>query len=183
MKLVVYARDGSILTELDAKGVDRETGYPLISDIDFDSRSFQAGVFSCLDFELCGFDASNWTNSDLYRVRFFGDILRDANFTEAGLRQVEFYGAHMCCINFQRCSLSDVAFQAANLKDADFSGATLQGVRFGRDNVGGTTSLQGALFQGADFADVSFDGVDYNRGTRFPDGFKPAHCPGLILQT
>jgi hypothetical protein len=54
-----------------------------------------------------------------------------------------------------------------------FSGATLARTNFGRDNLGGATSLQSANLSAATIHDCHFDGARYDSPSKFPAGVNP----------
>ena len=57
---------------------------------------------------------------------------------------------------------------------------TLTDANFGRDNLGGSTSVQGADFRGANLLGTKFEAARYDSNTRFPAGFEPS-TKGMVL--
>ena len=102
-----------------------------------------------------------------------------ANFSESILLNVEFYGITGLNNSFRNACLNNVEFKGACFKGADFTGAQLRNVRFSRDNVGGTTALQGANLLNAQFDAVTFDGVEFDGETKFPVDFDERSNPGF----
>jgi len=57
----------------------------------------------------------------------------------------------------------------------------LRNANFGRDNLGGSTQLQGANLTGADVLGANFDGAEYDERTQFPRSFD-AQKHGMLLR-
>jgi len=101
------------------------------------------------------FDGSTFQGADLYRVIAMG-------------------------ASFRNCDLTFTSMRGADLKEAGFHGAQLIHTDFSRDNLGGSTQLQGDDLSGATIRECHFNGAEYNSSTRFPTGFYPEKH-GLVL--
>jgi hypothetical protein len=75
--------------------------------------------------------------------------------------------------SFRDCDFTDAVLRGADLKDTDFTGAHLIRTDLSRDNLGGSTELQGADLSAATIQSCRFDGAQYDSKTRFPKGFYP----------
>ena len=104
-----------------------------------------------------------------------------ARFDGSSFFGADLYWATAIGASFRNCDLRFTIFRGADLKDAIFDGAQLIGTIFSRDNLGGSTQLQGADLGGATITDCHFCGAEYDASTRFPKGFYPdAH--GLVFR-
>jgi uncharacterized protein YjbI with pentapeptide repeats len=58
------------------------------------------------------------------------------------------------------------------MTEANWRGVNLSHANLGRDNLGGSTVLNGADLTDASIAGTIFDGVKHDEKTRFPAGFR-----------
>ena len=94
------------------------------------------------------------------------------------LRGRSFKRAILYWANLQAADLSGCDFEAANLRgahlqDAILVGANLRNAQLGRDNLGGSTHLEGADLTLAQQHGADFNGALYDARTKFPSGFDP----------
>ena len=69
--------------------------------------------------------------------------------------------------------------RGANPRDALLVGTNLRNADLSRDNLGGSTSLQGASLADAVLNRAKLSGAKYGDRTIFPRGFSP-HAAGMI---
>ena len=89
------------------------------------------------------------------------------------LRKADLYWAAAYQSSFRNADLTGAKLAGADLKEADFTGAALEGADLGRDNLNGSTSLQGAKFLRANLRYAILEGANYDIDTAFPEGFDP----------
>ena len=109
-------------------------------------------------------------------------------FEGAGLECTFLYGAQLTGMNFKDAEIYWASLFMANLDEANFENAGLQGANLiqascvrtnfrnanlGRDNLGGSTQLQGANLTGAILNKANLEGAEYDENTLFPKGFHP----------
>ena len=73
----------------------------------------------------------------------------------------------------RHADFTNARLTGADLQECDLTNATLAGADLGRDNLGGSTQVQGANFTSADLSGVVWDGAEYDGTTVFPFGFGP----------
>jgi uncharacterized protein YjbI with pentapeptide repeats len=133
-------------------------------------------------------EGSSWGNfgsADLSRVNFKGAVLEGANFcnanlSDACLEDCNLYWGLFFGTNMQRANLRAALLMGADLKEANLSFADLSDTNLGRDNLGGSTQLEGANLSNCKIDGTIFDGAIYNEKTILPEGLNPeAH--GMIF--
>jgi uncharacterized protein YjbI with pentapeptide repeats len=95
----------------------------------------------CDDADLRGHDFSGAVPEGVFCM--------GARFDGSSLHSADLYLAIAMGCSFRDCDLTDAVFRGADLKETAFSGARLVRTDFSRDNLGGTTQLQGADLSGA----------------------------------
>ena len=120
---------------------------------------------------FCAFQGG-WTIALLPLVTWFMFSLLDEivglNFENADLYWGSFVTAHLDGANFENANL-----QGAILKEASCVGTNFQGANLGRDNLGGSSQLQGADLTAAILKGAKLEGAEYDGKTLFPCGFDP----------
>ncbi|RYD62788.1 MAG: pentapeptide repeat-containing protein [Verrucomicrobiaceae bacterium] len=127
-----------------------------VDDADLRHQNFNGAILEGASCMYARFDGSSFVGTDLYWIMAIGSSFRD-------------------------CDLTDAVLRGGNLKQTTFTGARLVQTDFSRDNLGGSTRLQGADLSSAEIEDCRFDGAEYDFATRFPEGFTPEKH-GLSLQ-
>jgi hypothetical protein len=94
-------------------------------------------------------------------------------FRFKSLRGAQFYWAMLQGADSSGCNLERADLRGANLRDTLLVGANLRGADLGRDNLGGSTSLQGADLTSAVLDGATLSGATYDYRTIFPSGFLP----------
>lgn len=89
-----------------------------------------------------------------------------------------FEGADLCGL-CPVATLKVLISPAAALQDAGLAGANLRDAKFGRDNLGSSTRLQGADLTGAQLHGADLRGAPCDDRTKFPVGFD-THTAGCI---
>jgi uncharacterized protein YjbI with pentapeptide repeats len=125
-----------------------------------------------VDADLRGHDFSN--------AILEGVCCMGACFDGASFRGADLYWAIAMGASFRDCDLSEADLRGADLKDAIFAGARLIRTDLSRDNLGGSTQLQGADLSAAAVQNCRFEGAEYDLTTKFPKGFYPEKH-GLVL--
>ena len=125
------------------------------------------------DADLCGHDFSG--------AILEGVCCMDARFDGCSFRGADLYWAIAMGASFLGCDFTDADMRGADLKKTDFTEAHLVRTNFGRDNLGGSTQLQGANLHAAILQSCRFEGAVYDSKTKFPKGFIPEKH-GLILR-
>jgi uncharacterized protein YjbI with pentapeptide repeats len=95
------------------------------------------------------------------------------------LRRSQLYWAMLQDADLSGCNLEGADLRGANLRDALLVGANLRDADLSRDNLGGSTSLQGANLTGAVLNGARLSGATYDHLTIFPSGFSP-QAAGMI---
>ncbi|WP_353569912.1 pentapeptide repeat-containing protein [Candidatus Albibeggiatoa sp. nov. BB20] len=123
------------------------------------------------------FDLSDldMTNANLPNIVAEGLICMDSKFINANLANTDLYMMMACNTDFTHANLSNSILCGSNLEGAIFKGANLERADLGRDNLGDTTRMQNANFEGAIFKDA-----EYNSNTIFPAQFNP-QSHGMIF--
>jgi uncharacterized protein YjbI with pentapeptide repeats len=117
-------------------------------------------------------------DADLRDHDFSGAILEgviciSARFDGSSFRGADLYWAIAFEASFADCDFTDADLRGANLMEANFANAQLIRTNFGRNNLGGSTKLQGADLSTATIQYCRFEGAQYDATTRFPKGFDP----------
>jgi uncharacterized protein YjbI with pentapeptide repeats len=102
--------------------------------------------------------------------------LRGASFRKATL-----YWACLAEADLSGCNFEEADLRGATLTGALLVGANLRSAQLCRDNLGGSTQLQGADLSGADLVGANLEGAEYDSQTKFPSGFQPKR-EGCILK-
>jgi hypothetical protein len=114
-------------------------------------------------------DAKGFEGADLTGLAAIGiKNLRGTSFRRANLYWAVLQSADLNGCNFEEADLS-----GANLKDASLVGVNFRNAKLGRDNLGGSTELQGADMTNALLEGASLVGAEYDERTKFPEGFSP----------
>ncbi len=109
------------------------------------------------------FEGVCWEGVDL-----FGAQLGGATFKDAVLYWGCFVTANLDGANFENANL-----QGTILIEASCVGTNFQGANLGRDNLGGSSQLQGADLTAAILKGAQLEGAEYDEKTLFPEGFDP----------
>jgi len=126
-------------------------------------------------------DEANLQNEDFSGAILEGVCCMDAHFDSSSFRGTDLYWIIAMGSSFRDCDFTDAILRGADLKDTIFSEARLIRTDFSRDNLGGSTRLQGADLSKAIIQNCIFDGAEYDSKTLFPEGFHPDKH-GLIFQ-
>lgn len=102
-------------------------------------------------------------------VHLYGAQLEDANFKGANLYWAGFFQANLDGANFE-----DANLQGVDLKEASCVGVNFRRANLGRDNLGGSSQLQGADLSDSILNRARLEGAEYDAHTKFPKGFHPA---------
>lgn len=95
------------------------------------------------------------------------------------LRGAQLYWAMLQNADLSGCNLEGADLRGANLRDVLLVGANLRNADLSRDNLGGSTSLQGANLTDAVMNRARLTGAKYDDRTIFPRGFSP-DAAGMI---
>ena len=119
--------------------------------------------------------------------QFEGVIWEGVYLACAQLEKVNFKGADLYWASFFLAHLNGANFENANLQGADLTEASCVGANFrranlGRDNLGGSSQLQGADLTGAILNRARLDGAEFDEHTKFPKGFHPL-SHGMVEKT
>lgn len=101
------------------------------------------------------------------------------NLSGVCFRRAILYWANLCGADLSDCNFEGADLSGAALRDARLVGANLRDAKLGRDNLGGSTDLQGADLTGAQLHGADLNGAKYDDTTKFPLGFDP-HSSGCI---
>lgn len=104
--------------------------------------------------------------------------LRGRSFARSSLYWASFEGSDL-----SGCNLEKTDLRGANLRGALLVGANLRSANLGRDNLGGSTMLQGANLTDASIDQCNFVGAEYDPHTRFPKGFHPEFAGMVSTET
>jgi hypothetical protein len=118
---------------------------------------------------------SIFTNANLAGVDFTNTNLTYAHFKGAIFNNVKFTGANLAKADLEDANLTGANFTKANLEDANLKGTNLTGANFTKAN------LKGANLTGANLEGATFDFIQYDKMTKFPEGFKPETFEGTKL--
>ncbi len=118
------------------------------------------------------------------KVQFEGAMFEGEHFYGAQLRRANFRGANLYWAGFFQALLDEANFenaclQGVNLTEASCDGTNFRNANLGRDNLGGSSRLQGADLSGAIFNRTILEGAEYDESTKFPKGFHP-NSHGMI---
>ena len=122
--------------------------------------------------------SKTYCDADLRNAVFEGWALQGAHFDDSNLEGASFRGADLYWGNFFLANLTEADFEGAQLRGADLkktnlTKANLKNANLSRDNVGGSTQLQGANLTEATVGGTNFEGAEYDHETVFPEGFDP----------
>ena len=134
-------------------------------------------------------------NDEIQILDNFGEVLKtysvplgNTQFEKVCWEGIDLFGAQLNGANFRDAVLYWGSFVAAQLNDANFENANLQGAvlveascvranfrsaNLGRDNLGGSSQLQGADLTAAILEGTRLKGAEYDERTKFPKGFDP----------
>lgn len=131
-------------------------------------------IFECKeDFRKVNFDDLDLSGAVLERANLEDVVWCGTKLKHANLKGADFYWAILFTSDLSYADLEEAQFRGADLKEVNFQGANLRKVNFGRDNLGGSTQLQGANLDQADTTDANFVGAEYDDRTLFPSFFDP----------
>jgi uncharacterized protein YjbI with pentapeptide repeats len=131
-------------------------------------------IFQCDgDFRKADLDDIDLSGAMLENANLEGVVWCGTNLSRANLKAADFYWAILFTSNFSYADLQEAQFRGADLKEVNFQGANLMKANFGRDNLGGSTQLQGANLSQAQTRDAIFEGAEYDTRTVFPELFDP----------
>lgn len=143
-----------------------------------ESLDLSYGVVAQIIFET-ELDESNWTDSVVSNVDFHTSFFWDSNFSNASFKNVLWHNASLKNSDFSNAELIKVRFLGADLENCDFSGCLLDEVAFGKNNLGGYSSIKGTDLSNTDLSSCDFQNVYYNDATKFPASFKVDEHLGL----
>lgn len=123
-------------------------------------------------------DANGFDGADLSGL--FAPGVR--NLRGASFRRAILYWANLSDADLSSCDFAQADLRGAILSGARLGGANLAGAKLCRDNLGGTTKLQGADFAGANLDGTDLAGAEYDENTRFPAGFEPRDAGCLLAE-
>ncbi|MEP1443180.1 MAG: pentapeptide repeat-containing protein [Hyphomicrobiales bacterium] len=109
------------------------------------------------------FEGVQWEGAYLYGAQLSG-----ANFKDAELYSTGFFMANLDGANFENAGL-----QGVNLIEASCIGTNFRNANLGKDNLGGSSQLQGANLSKAILNRANLEGAEYNDETIFPKDFHP----------
>lgn len=132
--------------------------------------------------DLNGFD---FDSSCLDGANLSGRQMEGANFSDASMINSNLEGSDLYWAVFFRANLANINLKqarlcGANLQEANLTGADLREADFGRDNLDGSTDLQGANLTSCLIDGANFVGAIYSKETIFPVGFDPT-CNEMVL--
>ena len=121
---------------------------------------------------------ANLEVADLSAARLAGAVLEGvhcerAKFDGADLRGADLYWASAFQASFRGADLTGADLRGGDFKAADFTGANLTDANFGKDNLNGSTIVQGADFSEAILRGATFEAARYDLNTRFPETIEP----------
>jgi uncharacterized protein YjbI with pentapeptide repeats len=122
-------------------------------DANFEGAKFKStGLFIGTAFKDVDFRKATFQGADFSRATFQGDaIFWEAIFLDVNFPETTFKDA-----DFREVTFRDANFWGATFRDANFWGAIFQRhVAFGRCIFSGTADFREAIFQGADFSDIT----------------------------
>lgn len=131
-------------------------------------------IFECDDdFRKADLDDVDLSGAMLENAKLEGVVWCGTNLSSAHLKAANFYWAILFTSNLSYADLQEVDFRGADLKEVNFQGANLMKANFGRDNLDGSTQLQGANLSQAQTQGAIFKGAEYDTRTVFPELFDP----------
>ena len=170
----IYAKINEYYAPIDsAWGALQRRGLEGLSFMEIKNSQGQI-IFECdedsseVDFDDLDLSGAMLENADLVGVVWCG-----TNLSRANLKAADFYWAILFTSNLSYADLQEAKFQGADLKEVNFQGANLMKANFGRDNLGGSTQLQGANLSEAQTEGAIFEGAEYDTHTVFPESFDP----------
>ena len=180
--MIINMTSGRFLHEIEGKLAGADLRKLDLHDADLATQNLAGAKLTGAILTSADVSGANLRNSRLENVTAEGLFCYGAKFDSANLRGGNFYWMLAFEASFRDVDASAANFAGADLKFADFTGAVLVNTYFGRDNLGGSTEVQSAIFTDADLSGATFDGAEYNDATRFPEGFGPQEN-GMILRS
>jgi len=126
------------------------------------------------------FDSSHLDDVNLSGRQMEGAIFSEASMMNSNLEGCDLYWAVFYRTNLANANLKRACLRGTDMKEANLTGTDLREADFGRDNLDGSTQLQGANFSGCLIDGTIFVGAIYDRNTIFPADFDPVYN-GMIL--
>ncbi len=102
-----------------------------------------------------------------------GALLYDAQLAGANFKNAVLYWAGFFMANIDGANFENANLQGVDLKEASCVGTNFRYANLGRDNLGGSSQLQGANLTDAILNRAILEGAEYDEATRFPRGFHP----------
>lgn len=113
-------------------------------------------------------EKANYAKQDLSGVSFQQSIVREANFKDAKLVNTSFFDADLAGSDFTGADLTQANLELARLTDAILTNAVATGMY-----VNGTTKMEPARIDGADFTDTFFRKDQLNYLCKIATGTNP----------
>ncbi len=92
-----------------------------------------------------------------------GALIYGAKFHKCSFIGTDFYWAMAIRSKFVNCSFQNVRLNGANLAFAVFKNCELTHVDFGKDNLGGSTTLHGTKFEHCKLSNNIFKDAEYDK--------------------
>ncbi len=144
--------------------IDRMKIYNLAGDELADVEEVNPGL---------GLDCVDLSGRDLSSANLAGAVLMDTKLRSSILRGADLYWAILFRADLTGADLRECLLCGADLKETTFVGADLRDANLGKDNLGGSTQLQGANLRDAKLRGTILTDAEYDDATVFPDGFNP----------
>ncbi|HEY0048181.1 MAG TPA: pentapeptide repeat-containing protein [Pyrinomonadaceae bacterium] len=115
----------------------------------------------------------DFSGVNLEKANLEGIVWQQISLRRANLKEADCYRAILCGSDLSESDCESAEFTGANLKQVNFTKASLKNAVFTKDNLGGSTDVSGANFNGAVLDGAEFKETFYNARTIFPENFNP----------
>jgi uncharacterized protein YjbI with pentapeptide repeats len=129
------------------------------------------------------FSDQNLAGLELPNVMLEGGLFDNACLENADFSGGDLYWTYFAFANLKRVRFVGARLAGCNFDDANLSFADLSNAKLVKDNVGGRTSLAGAILNGAILSGADLSGASYDARTVFPEAFDPAAYGMMLMAT
>ena len=171
--VIITLKSGCFLCEIEGGLAGADLRKIDLHNADFAEQNLTGANLTDAIINSADFSDANLTGAILENVTAVGLYCYGATFDTANLRGGDFYWMNAFEASFRHVDANAANFAGAGLENADFTNAVLVNAYFGRDNLNGSTSLQGADFTDANLSGANFEGAECDDSTRFPKNFDP----------
>ena len=149
----------------------------MLRSADFSGANLQSVDLRSADLRGAWFRDAHLRGARLTGAALSGAQLWNANLSIADLRGPVLDNAILAGAILRTANLEDANLRAASLQETDLRGASLGGANLRGANLH-EADLREADLREADLAGASLEGIVYDQGTKWPDGFVPPTAAG-----